>query len=145
MYADIYDLDPPPPRHNIRCCHVCLKSITLFKELVIIIVTTTVGIFYLVASILMIVLLVPYNLYHTLGLAIENLDLYINVALVFGSLNNLAMSLHLLTITSKQKRCLRYMAKRGCGRKSKDEVGNAAQEEVYVDPQDPEERLNKLI
>lgn len=49
----------------------------------------------------MLLVLVPYNLYHTLGLAIENLDLYINVALVFGSLNNLVVSLHLLTITNK--------------------------------------------
>jgi len=93
----------------------------------------------------MLVLLVPYNLYYTLGLAIENLDLYINMALVCGSLNNLVVSLHLLTITGKQKRCLKYLAKRGCGRKAKDEVRYTAQEEVYVDPQDLEERLNKRI
>ena len=138
----MYDFDPPPPRaQNIRCCHVCLKSITLFKELVIIIVSSTIGTFYLVSSVLMLFVLVPYNLYHTLGLAIENLDLYINMALAFGSFNNLAMSLHLISITSKQKRCLR----RSCGKKDKNKVRKNATEEVYDDPQNPEERLNKLI
>ena len=106
-----------PRSKNIKCCHVCLKSIINFKEFIIIIVSTIIGIFHFVSSLTMIFVLIPYILYHTYGLAIKNLDLVLNMTMFIGNCTNFVMSLHLLTITNKQKRCFQYIYKRCCVRR----------------------------
>ena len=138
MILDDQDIDSIGPRSkNIKCCHVCLKSIILFKESIIIIVSTITGIFHFFSSLTIIFVLVPYILSHTLGLAIKNLDLFLNITLILGNILNFVMSLHLLTITNKQKRCFKFLYKCCCiCNRKKSQEQNAAQteEEMYVDP-----------
>jgi len=69
-----------------------------------------------------------------------------NLLLVFVSLNNFVMSLHLLSITEKQKKFLNYLGKKiCCWKRAKDKKLNSNREEAYLDPLTSEERLNKLI
>ena len=129
-------LDFYPETKNIKCCHFLLKSVSFFKECIVILISTIVGLCYIISSIVMLFYLIPSNMYHTIGISIKNLDLFINIAFIVCSFNNFIAGIHLVSITYKQKSIFSWIAKKCCVQKKKIPLEK---------PDNPQERLNKLI
>lgn len=109
-YIDDGQIDEEETK-NILCCHFFLKSVFFFKESVVIFISTLIGFGNLIFSVIMMAYILPLNLLNTYQTQIKNLDLYLNLALWVVNFNNFIMSLHILTLTSKQKKCCSFFCK----------------------------------
>ena len=131
-------MDDDEPK-NILCCHFFLKSVFFFKESVVIFISTLSGIGYFLVSFSMIFYILPINMLNTYQTQIQNLDVYLNVALWLLNFNNLIMSLHLLTLTQKQKKCWNFVCKFG---KSAEKKSGIETSQIY---KTQKERYEELI
>ena len=77
--------------------------------------------------------ILPVNMLNTYQIQIKNLDLYLNMALWLVNFNNFIMALHILTLTTKQKKCWRRLCKMSKKKKSYPETSEIykSQKERY--------------